>query len=74
MKMEQATGVEPACLSTVVLSPCDDVLHLLQDELRLDSWVKDYPFLCFFLFRLFNFILKAWEQDLETWSILFLLC
>lgn len=51
-----------------------DVLHLLQDELRLNSWVKDYPFLLFFLFRPFNLILKAWEQDLETWSMLFLVC
>lgn len=69
---EKATSAEPACLSTVGLSPRQDVLHLLQDELRLDSWVKDYPFLLFFLFRPFNLILKAWEQELETWSILFL--
>lgn len=74
MKMEQATGAEPTCLSTVVLSPLQDVLHLLQDELRLNSWVKDYPFLLFFLFRPFNFILKTWEQSSETWSILFLFC
>lgn len=29
---------------TVLLPPYQDVLHLLQDELRIISWLKDFPF------------------------------